>query len=264
MSNVWLCLPSKRPFEQVDPVLKLWRERGYRVAIQRDDTEPHSFGTRGEWKATELVVWGPYGGYATAVNTLTREVLSIDKQAQWIVCAGDDTEPDLNHEAEEIAQECSAYFFGHNCSIQTSLGAPVPPTIPIGAMPTYGVMQPTGDRWGDRQGAYIDRVAGSPWMGREFCLRVNQGRGPLWSEYFHCFADEELQHVATRLGVFWQRPDLIHMHQHWGRVPNGAPFASSSLMPDFLKRANSSEEWRKASSLFKQRKATNFPGSEPL
>lgn len=260
-------MPSARPREAVLSILKMWQDRGYRVAIQRDDTEPHSDLTRGEWSQVELVNYGPYGGYANAVNWLSHYVLEIDKEAQWIVCAGDDTEPDLVHSADEIARECERHFAG-----------------------TFGVLQCTGDRWGDHRnthqftprtagapsgqmcsqcgrvkdnsihmvGAYVDRVAGSPWMGREFCLRINQGRGPLWPEYFHMGCDEELQSVATLLGVFWQRPDLNQLHKHWGRE------AGKSNMPDFLKRANSAEEWQAYKKLFAEREAAGFPGSEPL
>ena len=89
---------------------------------------------------------------------------------------------------------------------------------------TFGVMQATGDRWGENEPwaraqfpdapAYIDRICGSPWIGREFARRMNQGKGPFWREYFHMFADEELQCVAQRLGVLWQRRDLTHHHEH--------------------------------------------------
>lgn len=272
MSNVWLCIPSKRSYEEVEPILKLWHERGYNVAMQRDKTEnPSDLPTRGAWSSVEMVEFCPYSGYAEAVNHLALHVLKLDKEARWIVCAGDDTEPDAQHSAEEIAQQCEEYFLGdylqHNQSAHVAA-----------KLRTFGVMQPTGDRWGEDpknnnpalRNALIDRVAGSPWMGREFCLRVNKGRGPLWQGwdgwdgYFHMGCDEELQAVATRLGVFWQRPDLIHLHKHWGRTEIGEPLPSASLMPEFLKRANSGEEWRKYKKLFAERQAAGFPGSEPL
>ncbi len=101
-------------------------------------------------------------------------------------------------------------------------------------------------------------------MGREFCLRVNQGNGPLWPEYFHMGCDEELQAVATKLGVFWQRPDLIHLHKHWGRAREGERLAPRERMPKFLEKANSAEEWNKYKKLFAERQAAGFPGSEPL
>ena len=52
----------------------------------------------------------------------------------------------------------------------------------LNCLRTFGVMQPTGDRWGERNGiATIDRIAGSPWMGREFCRRMYHGSGPMYN-----------------------------------------------------------------------------------
>jgi hypothetical protein len=121
-------------------------------------------------------------------------------------------------------------------------------------------MQPTGDRWGDAQGAYIDRVAGSPWIGRTFWERTYGGKGPFWPEYFHMGADEEVQEVAMHLGVFWQRPDLAHHHQHWGRPKPGERMGHSSNRPVFLDRANSAEEWNRYKQLIAARKSQGWPG----
>jgi hypothetical protein len=101
-------------------------------------------------------------------------------------------------------------------------------------------------------------------MGREFCQRINQGTGPLHEGYFHCGSDEELQAVAIKYGCFLQRPDLLHNHLHWGRAKPGERMGHLSNMPDFLKRANSAEEWNKYKQMFAEREATGFPGSEPL
>jgi len=121
-------------------------------------------------------------------------------------------------------------------------------------------MQPTGDRWAEGQWGFqnapIDRVAGSAWIGREFALRAYGGDGPLWPEYRHMFPDEELQCVAEKLGVFWQRRDLTQFHNHWGRNGNAAD------MPTFLAEANSREHWDKYKALFEARKAAGFPGHE--
>src|SRR6185436_16365398 len=158
-----------------------------------------------------------YQGYAAAVNRLAREVLALDPQADWITTGGDDTEPEPNKTAEEIARECTEHFSG-----------------------TFGVMQPTGDRYGESDQsrlrwpeapAYIDRIAGSPWLGREWCRRAHQGQGPIHPKFFHMFEDEALLEYAKMLGGFWQRWDLTHFHQHWGR---GGP----SAMPEFLRHVN--------------------------
>lgn len=76
--------------------------------------------------------------------------------------------------------------------------------------------------------------------------------------------DEELQAVATKLGVFWQRPDLIHRHNHWGRPRKGEKMGLTSRMPPFLLRANSPEEWNKYKRIFAERKAAGFPGHGPI
>jgi hypothetical protein len=93
---------------------------------------------------------------------------------------------------------------------------------------------------------------------------MNGGQGPFWPEYFHMFDDAELQAVATRLGVFWQRRDLIHFHDHWGRPREGEQMGRADRMPNFLKQANSAENWNRSKSLFESRQAAGWPGSEPI
>lgn len=262
MGNVWFVLPSARPHIEAEAILSLWRERGYRIGLWRDPGTEEGF--------DECLIIRPYEGYAKAVNALAAEVLRCDAEAEWIVTAGDDTEPDLTHTAQEIAADCAEHFEG-----------------------TFGVMQCTGDRWGESRnthafqkwpdqprrcvhcgqgedapphmhGAYIDRVAGSPWLGRSFCERINQGNGPLWPEYFHMGVDDELQQVAQKYGVLWQRPDLIHLHKHWGRKLEGKPGPTADSMPKFLTEANTRERWDEFRQILDARKAAGFPGSEPL
>jgi hypothetical protein len=258
--SVWFVLPSARPHPEAEPILSLWRNRGYRIGLWRDPgTEEHF---------QECLIIRKYQGYAHAVNALVNTVLEVDPECSWIVTGGDDTTPDPNHTAQEIAEQLAAHFGG-----------------------TFGCCQPIADDWGhDRNahayspntagrciqcgqgkdaarhmtGSYISRVAGSPWMGREFCQRINQGTGPLHEGYFHCGSDEELQAIAIKYGCFLQRPDLLHNHLHWGRAKPGEAMGHQSDMPDFLKRANSAAEWNKYKALFAQREAAGFPGSEPL
>ncbi len=246
--SVFFVIPSKRPPVEALKSLRAWREQGYHCIIQRDPGEADA-----ELQKLVRVVERPYAGYAEAVNHLTR--IALGEGAEWVVCAGDDMYPDPNNKAEEIAYDCQIYF-----SRRWACGYEEP-------LSTFGVMQPTGDRWlvngpGTKPGS--ECVAGSPWMGREWCRRINQGRGPLWEEYFHCGEDEELQEVAIKYGVFWQRPDLTHHHEHWGRPKEGEKLAHSSRMPEFLARANSREEWKKYKVLFMARQALGFPGSEPI
>jgi hypothetical protein len=176
------------------------------------------------------------------VNVLSRVVFEIDPACNFVVTGGDDTDPDMNHSPEEIEADCLAHFGG-----------------------TFGVLQNTGDRWGENEPwaraqfpdapAYIDRICGSPWIGREFARRMNQGKGPFWPEYQHMFADEELQCVAQRMGVLWQRRDLTHHHEHPRR--DGV-----ARTPDFAGEIYSSEHWQASKLLFDSRKAAGFPGSE--
>ncbi len=235
--SVWYAIPSKRPIDEARDLLKKWKDRGYKIAVIRDSVDP-ALGS----DITDVEFRGSYQGYAKSVNFLSQWILMNEPDSQWIVTGGDDVEPDPNHTAEEIAAECEKYF-----------------PDPCGwgrKVTTFNVMQPTGDPWEDSMGRVIERIAGSPWMGREFCLRINGGKGPLWPEYTHCFVDEELQCVAQKLGIYWQRPDLVQIHNNWQRDARG--------MPEFLREANSEEHWRKYSTLFKSRKEAGFPGHDPL
>jgi len=238
--SVWLCIPSKRPPAEAEPVLAKWREMGYKIMIQRDDSEADrgNLGNGLGYQAEQCIrangdwiFWRPYRGYAEAVNFLAGYAMT-EKDCDWIVAAGDDTLPDPNKRADEIALECNDHF--------ASVLADKSPGVPIFRNSyTFGVMQPTGDPWSDRRGRIIERIAGSPWLGREWCLRANKGKGPLWPGFFHCWADETLQIVAQQLGVFWQRPDICHHHANWGRPKEGERLGHAHNMPDFLKRAYS-------------------------
>jgi hypothetical protein len=250
MSSVWVTIPSARPPEVVAEWAKEWKERGYRVALYRDDSALAC----ADWIMLSTT---QYPGYANAVNALVAYVMAAHNDAEWFVIGGDDVFPDPNHSAEEIARECELYFGAAAFGQQTRVGG------------TYGVMQCTGDRWGVNpdhlnpamRSAYIDRVCGSAWIGREFAKRVNQGKGPLWPEYQHMFVDEELQAVATKLGVLWQRPDLTQMHQHEARKHRSY---TSADIPPHLKKWAGPEHWKEAEAIFKGRRAAGFPGSEPL
>ena len=268
MGSVWLCIPSKRPPEEAEPVLKLWRERGYKIALVVDSHEE----AVARMATVNAIISSRegYRGYARSVNALiygirTSSLTNNGKDAEWFVAAGDDVEPDMNHSAEEIAAQLQGYFTKQHYGNEAHHAAE------IGPLSTFGVMQPTGDRWGDsavsrqrygqNRGAYIDRVCGSAWIGREFARRVNKGNGPLWPEYFHMFVDEELQEIALRNGVLWQRPDLSQLHRHWGRAEGNKP-GDAAKMPAHLTKANA--QFDEARKLFDKRKAASFPGAELL
>jgi hypothetical protein len=237
--SVWFCIPSCRPLAECGLRFEKWRAQGYRIALLRQGD--HVPNIEAQFMTSK------YRGWAASVNWLAKEVLLGDADAQWIVSGGDDTIPDPNHTADEIAAQCEEHFKG-----------------------TFGVMQPTGDRWGDDaysrskwgedRGAMIDRIAGSPWMGREWCERAYHGNGPMFAGHFHCWSDQELCEVAEKLGVYWRRRDLIHKHEHWLRDnPNITP---DRVAPQSW--AVASADYHNGRALFEERKAVGFPGHEPL
>lgn len=261
--SVWFVIPSKRPVPEADACLKAWKDMGYKTAILREiaDGRPEH--------ADVCLPTVNYLGWARSVNLLVASTLAYSSSVEWFVTGGDDYFPDPTKRAEEIAVECNAQFERHDGGLFHHR--------------TFGVMQPTGDRWGEtacpaclrkllpsdgcqacggtgRQ-ATIDRIAGSPWMGREFCRRMYHGSGPMYNGYFHNFADEELQNVAIKLGVFWQRPDLVQEHRHWAR-----PRGDWKDCPEWARKINDPRlsDWDKSKALFAARKAAGFPGHEPL
>jgi len=226
--SVWYAIPSKRPVAEAEMCLSQWREKGYRLALFRDAGD--------EPIPCDLLLTGEYGGYHVAVNALCKEIMARDPEASWIVTGGDDMKPDPNKMPSEIAAECEAHFGG-----------------------TFGVMQPTGDMklWSESR---VDKICGSPWMGREFCRRMYGGNGPFWPNYYHMFGDEEMHEVAKKLGILWNREDLSHYHHHFIREARekGKPI----VCPDFLIKANAAYDVHLPE--FKWRKAHGFPGHEPI
>lgn len=244
--SVYLCIPSARPPIDAAKILRKWRDQGYHLAIWRDEMEDFWDLCKYYGLDVDVAMFGKYPGYASAVNRLVSIVLENDPTCEWVVAGGDDTEPDMNHTADEIAGQLTAHFNG-----------------------TFGVCQPTGDRFA---GGCIDRICGSPWMGREFCRRVYGGRGPLWPEFYHMFVDEHLQAVAQKLGILWQRPDLIHLHRHFTRGSDAlnAPAigvreggqdlygADKKPRPAFLDVANSGKHWQESEAIFNRLRAGGF------
>jgi hypothetical protein len=294
--SVWLCIPSKRPSEQAEPILAKWREMGYKIALVVDT--PQEAAAKNHLADAIMSAPEGYRGYARSVNGLVAGIIANaitahGDDAEWFVAAGDDTLPDPNKRADEIARECSEYFMAMNAETAYIFGEfDVYKTKRVA---TYGVMQPTGDPWADRQGRIIERIAGSPWLGREWCLRANQRKGPVWPEFFHCWADETLQLVAQQLGVFWQRPDLTHLHNHWARPRGVCPtckvegtfqcveghrgmygcpqcgksflgerIGQQSNMAGFLERAYSGEQTKLDKAEFDRLKAGGFKECLPL
>src|SRR5580700_260947 len=108
MSSVWVTIPSARPPEVVAEWAKAWRERGYKIALWRDEAMHTGFDD-----AIDIVKFGgaaPYPGYANAVNNLVSMVAEHVPDSEWFIIGGDDVFPDPDHSAEEIAQQCREYF----------------------------------------------------------------------------------------------------------------------------------------------------------
>jgi hypothetical protein len=232
--RAWLCIPSAR---DKGGTSESWMAKGYGVALFRDaGSSP---------PVADLVLRGEYQGYAKSVNQLALAALRFDPECQWVVAAGDDTFPEQSIGPDEIATQLEGYFGG-----------------------TFGICQFTGHRWGENEPwarqrfpdapAYIDRVCGSPWLGREWCLRGNQGAGPLHPGFFHMHVDECLQEVAKKLGILWQRRDLTHFHNHWGL----GGFAENQ--PEFLRKVNSPEHWRESKELLDRLRGDGFAECMPL
>jgi hypothetical protein len=243
--SVWLTIPSARPPEEAERCLKLWRERGYKIALWID--KPHKFPASCDLGTAAPS--GGYPGYSVAVNWLIRKVTKEDPQAEWFIIGGDDVEPDPSHSAEEIAIDCRMRFYAQVGTREARL-----------ATETFGVMQPTGDRFA---GGSIDKIAGSAWIGREFARRMYGGNGPLWPEYTRFFMDEELQLVAQKYGVFQQRPDLIHLHRHYMR--ESEDIKSNAVYTEIPAHLKAQEAlWNPEKAIFQKRRAEGFPGSEPI
>lgn len=226
--SIWFCIPSARPAVEAEPVLGKWREMGYKIALLR----------QGEFLQADLCLpAAKYHGWARSINFLAKLVLDFDPEADWIVGGGDDTLPDPANSPDMISAQCKEHFGG-----------------------TFGVMQPTGDRWADGS---IDRICGSPWLGREFCERMYQGNGPMFEGYAHMYADDELQQVAIELGVLWQRRDLTHLHKHYFRTANDGVNYGAQIPPHMVEW-NGRKHWNESQALFFHRRASGFPGHEPL
>lgn len=244
---VWLCIPSARPD---GGTARLWKARGYRVALQRDPGAPQL-----PEDCFDFIWEHEWDGYPRAVNRLCREVIKQWPETLVCVTGGDDIEPDPSQDPW-----CIQYAFVNMVSYRQygSKGLPMPMDAP-----TYAVMQPTGDPWADSQGRIIERIAGSPWFGRQWIERANGGQGPLNESFYHFFVDEHCQRAAQMQGVFWQRPDIVQMHRHWTRdFKEGGRQGKRPVRPEHLKKAQAM--WDADKRVFEECKARNFSESLPL
>lgn len=224
--SVWYAIPSKRHPNEAQPLFDKWSALGFKTAAFRDLGDAPL--------KVDLSLGGHYQGYPHAVNMLCRTILCGDPTATIIVTGGDDYLPDPKINLPLVEAQFIEHFHG-----------------------TFGVMQPTGDRYMVDRNTHTcasERVCDAPWMGRSFCERMYNGNGPICEEYYHFFEDEELHEVAKMLGVLWHRPDIYQYHAHWGR--------ERKERPAFLNKAKLN--WDAAHAIFKRRKEAKFPGHQPL
>lgn len=215
--SIWYLCPSARPKEEAEKCFQAWLDFGVQVMILRQ-------GVPLDLPISQYKV-GFYAGWAVSNNHLIRTAMQADSRSNWFILGGDDYYPDLTKNAHQVMMECQEHFGG-----------------------TFGVMQPTGDRYGD---GYIDTAAASPWIGLEFCQRVYNGRGPMFEDYYHLYADTELQKVAEIYGRFWQRQDIKQEHKHWSRYGNARPKYAEDLYGHYQERDKA---------LYEARASANFPG----
>lgn len=265
--SVWLTIPSARPATaELDALFRKWHARGYKIALWRD------IGSGDDPAYCSIVVRAPYPGYAAACNGLIKRIMRhvVEPRPEWFICAGDDTEPDPTRDADAIAAECVRYFVERTPFEPTFGPDPLAHSAFLQLRATFGVMQPTGDRWHEGVGGFanapIDRVCGSAWYGREYCRRMYGGAGPLYPGYRHMFVDEEAQEVATKMGVFWQRRELTQRHNHWGRGETDQTVIEMKpgTIPPHLEQWNTTKHWQESKAFFLSRKAAGFPGHAPI
>jgi len=212
--EVWAVWPSVNS-HLAGITLRKWRAAGYRTAVLID----RGCIWESESAPDKIIYGGKWEGFPHAVNLLCRET-----GGDVVVCAGDDIYPSEEETPIQIQDKFLERF-----------------------PDTFGVMQPTGDRFGS-----IDLCCPCPWVGRKFIDEAYGEGGPYWEGYFHYFSDQEIQDVATLMGAFQQRQEISQFHDHWQR--------DKGQRPPHMKKAL--QEWKKDKRTYQQRKASNFPDHE--
>lgn len=238
-ANVYVVFPTCN-VPRAEACAQRWWERGYGVGLLVNTgwgSTAHSrwLYPRGNhwptgWQSSEADA--PYDGYYASQNTLAR--LAVEWfEADAVVCAGDDMDPDDKHLPVEILESARCRY-------------------PDGLW----VLQPCGDDAGkDRAGTpAAARICGSPWLSPAYIRRGYGGAGPYpaapLAPYKHLFGDEELWHVAKLLEILWLRPDLRQEHLHYS-------FGKSAKQPY---ASTISSYWEHDKAIFEKRRAEGFPG----
>lgn len=210
MGNSVLAVWPTVNMERSEGLAAKWKDQGYDTAVLIE--MDHTFSN-----VDHKLVNTTWQGFPVAVN---RACHTFKDQYEVIVIIGDDILPDPNHRANDILEAFLAHFHG-----------------------SYGIMQPTGDKFGCYDIACI-----SPWIGSDY---IDTRPGPYHTGYYHYYSDAELQDVATMYGCFQQRDDLIQYHDHWSR--------NKLQRPKYLEPALGHYPLDKQ--LYHTRKRNNFPGA---
>lgn len=221
--DVWLALPSAN-IEMAKKTFPVWKSKGYKIAVIVPDRLLSQYSGLADIIVAESSIGG-YQGWPKAVNYLS----GLLSDYEIIIAAGDDMYPDPDYEAHQLRLQFVRHFGG-----------------------TFGVMQPYGDKFGSMACETCEQICGSAWLGKEFREKINQGKGPMWEEYWHMWADTELYQVATKYNCLWIRGDLSQFHEHRLRGTHGfRPTIPSGNM-------------KIAQKIYETRKKNNFPGTELL
>jgi len=223
MSEVWLGLPSAN-IKMAKKTFPEWKSRGYKIAVICPDHLYDEYVPITDVAIKESKNFG-YSGWPKSVNIICKELQNVD----IVIAAGDDMYPDKNHTAEELRIQFINYFNG-----------------------TFGVMQPTGDKFGSLACPECEQICGSAWLGKDFRNKINKGNGPMWEEYWHMYADTELYQVAKKHNCLWIREDLNQYHEHRLRKTHN------------FKPTIPSGNTKLAHDIYYKRKKDNFLNSEPI
>ncbi len=198
-----------------------WQSMGWDTfAVVEGDAEIAN--ATGVFRQTE------YPGWGESFNRLARV---LNGRYDFLATGGDDITPDPTRDAATIGRELSEHFGG-----------------------TFGVCQPSADRWAWDKDGTRSPIAYAPIIGADFARRWNCRMGAFWPSYFQWFSDDELCRVTTAADLLWERPDLMFYHDHVSRDGRQTPWYKAEKHP----------RWQGDADLFKARQAAGFPGHEPI
>ena len=221
--TVWLGMPSAN-IEMARKTFPVWRHFEYNIAVICPDKLKSDYQPLVDLLITESEIGG-YQGWPKSVNLISNKLKNVD----IVIAAGDDMYPDKHFTAYDLRRQFLDHFKG-----------------------TFGVMQPYGDKFGSMACPECEQICGSAWLGRDFRNKINRGKGPMWEEYWHMYADTELYQVAKKHNCLWIRDDLVQYHQHRLR-------GEHHFIPT-IPAGNTA----KAKEIYDRRKSQNFPNTEPI